>query len=111
MTCKQMRFNISKDIEESVDDREFALPMGYMPMPIHSNNKTKDPVLQPYSVCSNFYKKIDDQVNDSEVQEIKNKFKDTFETVRRIYNIKKSVDDFTFFDMATIYDYKESNYY
>ena len=87
-----MPFNISKDIEDEVENREFALPMGYIPIPIHSANKTKDPVLQPYSVCNNFYKQIDDQVNDTECQEIKNKFNDTFETISRIYKLKKPVE-------------------
>jgi hypothetical protein len=37
-------FNISKVIWEATVNRPFALPMGYMPIPVHTTNVTTDKV-------------------------------------------------------------------
>lgn len=54
-----MPFNISENVIDEVGNRSFALPMGYLPIPIHSTNVTKDPVLNPFIFCTNFYTQID----------------------------------------------------
>ena len=64
-TVLKLPFNVSNSVNETVFNRTYALPMGFSPIPVHSTNKTKDPIMQPYTVCTNFYDLINSEGNSS----------------------------------------------
>ena len=82
--------------------------MNYQPVPIHSNNQTRDFVLMPFLACTNFKNLVKEQLASQLIRDLTDYYRSNFKKAADILGVNQS-EVTNLFDMYQINGQMKAN--